>query len=62
MVGVAQLVRASVCGTEGRGFEYHRPPKITWYLWSEYGRRNLTVNQAERKRTTRVQIPPGTPK
>ena len=27
MVVVAQLVRASVCGTEGRGFEPHHPPK-----------------------------------
>ena len=28
MVPVAQLVRASVCGTEGRGFEPHQaPPK-----------------------------------
>ena len=27
MVVVAQLVRASVCGTEGRGFESHHPPK-----------------------------------
>ena len=26
MVVVAQLVRASVCGTEGRGFETHLPP------------------------------------
>ena len=26
MVVVAQLVRASVCGTEGRGFEPHLPP------------------------------------
>lgn len=26
MEGVAQLVRASVCGTEGRGFETHRSP------------------------------------
>jgi hypothetical protein len=25
-VVVAQLVRASVCGTEGRGFEPHLPP------------------------------------
>ncbi len=41
MVVVAQLVRASVCGTEGRGFEPHLPPKnllvkrggffIIWY-------------------------------
>ena len=28
MVVVAQLVRASVCGTEGRGFEPHLLPKI----------------------------------
>lgn len=26
MVVIAQLVRASVCGTEGRGFEPHFPP------------------------------------
>ena len=26
MVVIAQLVRASVCGTEGRGFEPHSPP------------------------------------
>lgn len=26
MVGVAQLVRASGCGPEGRGFESHRSP------------------------------------
>lgn len=34
MVVVAQLVRASVCGTEGRGFESHLPPTFkksqTW--------------------------------
>ncbi len=28
MVVVAQLVRVSVCGTEGRGFEPHLPPII----------------------------------
>ncbi len=28
MVDVAQLVRASVCGTEGRGFESRLPPFI----------------------------------
>ena len=27
MVGVAQLVRASDCGSEGRGFESHHPPQ-----------------------------------
>ncbi len=30
-VDVAQLVRALVCGTRGRGFESHLPPhKIYW--------------------------------
>ncbi len=29
MVVVAQLVRALVCGTRGRGFEPHLPPKIS---------------------------------
>lgn len=38
MVVVAQLVRASVCGTEGRGFESHLPPKkspteVGLFLW-----------------------------
>lgn len=28
MVGVAQLVRASDCGSEGRGFESRRPPHM----------------------------------
>ena len=28
MVVVAQLVRASDCDSEGRGFEPHHPPKI----------------------------------
>lgn len=28
MVVLAQLVRASVCGTEGRGFEPHIPPQV----------------------------------
>ena len=27
LVGVAQLVRASDCGSEGRGFESHHPPQ-----------------------------------
>ena len=29
MVAVAQLVRASDCGSEGRGFETHHPPEIS---------------------------------
>ncbi len=28
MVDVAQLVRASVCGTEGCGFKSHLPPQM----------------------------------
>ena len=28
MAGVAQLVRASVCGTEGRGFKSRHSPHI----------------------------------
>ena len=28
MVGVAQLVRAPVCGTGGRGFKSLRPPHL----------------------------------
>jgi hypothetical protein len=28
MVVVAQLVRVSVCGSEGRGFESRLPPKV----------------------------------
>jgi hypothetical protein len=27
MVAIVQLVRISVCGTEGRGFEPHWPPQ-----------------------------------
>ena len=27
MVGIAQLVRASDCGSEGRGFKSHYPPQ-----------------------------------
>ena len=30
MVDVAQLVRASVCGTEGRGFESRLPPLFSY--------------------------------
>ena len=36
MVVVAQLVRASVCGTEGRGFEPHHPPKKgSWLILNQ---------------------------
>ena len=33
MVDVAQLVRASVCGTEGRGFESRLPPKFSEFFY-----------------------------
>ena len=33
MVVVAQLVRASVCGTEGRGFESRLPPIQSEFLY-----------------------------
>ena len=36
MVVVAQLVRASVCGTEGRGFEPHLLPKLQSPLLNEW--------------------------
>ena len=32
MVGVAQLVSASDCGSEGRGFDSHHPPLLTTVL------------------------------
>jgi hypothetical protein len=32
MVVVAQLVRVSVCGTEGRGFESRLPPRKQSFL------------------------------
>jgi hypothetical protein len=35
MVVVAQLVRASVCGTEGRRFETGLPPRISKLLRNE---------------------------
>jgi hypothetical protein len=33
MVAVAQLVRASVCGTEGRGFESHQSPFFMFLIF-----------------------------
>jgi hypothetical protein len=33
MVDVAQLVRALVCGTRGRGFESHLPPHYLFIHW-----------------------------
>ncbi|GEM_PF-3073820 len=37
MVAVAQLARALVCGTKGRGFETHQPPsKDASGFWSVF--------------------------
>jgi hypothetical protein len=36
MVVVAQLVRASDCDSEGRGFEPHHPPVNSPRLWGFY--------------------------
>ena len=44
MVGIAQLVRASGCGPEGRGFESHYSPHLKTPLESEpYGSDNSGV-------------------
>ncbi len=32
MANVAQLVRASGCGSEGRGFDPHHSPHIIWSM------------------------------
>jgi hypothetical protein len=37
MVVVAQLVRASDCGSEGRGFEPHQPPANPGFIIQEAG-------------------------
>ena len=37
MVDVAQLVRALVCGTRGRGFETHLPPLKCPFFFIERG-------------------------
>lgn len=43
LVGVAQLVRASDCGSESRGFESHHPPiKANWH--KELRRQGSWVN------------------
>ena len=40
MVGIVQLVRASVCGTECRGFESHYPPHFNFNIqgYSQVGK------------------------
>ena len=43
MVGVAQLVSASDCGSEGRGFESHYPPFPFGMLGYRQGVRHRTL-------------------
>ena len=49
MVVVAQLVRASVCGTEGRGFETHLPPKIARETGHFYAQMSVRITYFIRK-------------
>ena len=45
MVDVAQLVRASVCGTEGRGFESRLPTQIfRIFLWEWFSSSSTKFN------------------
>ena len=43
MVAVAQLVRASVCGTEGRGFKSPQPPHIKIIILINYKGASLEI-------------------
>lgn len=45
MVVVAQSVRASGCGSEGRGFDPHHPPKFQSGLSAMVNRLFFAVNQ-----------------
>ena len=56
MVAVAQLVRAPDCGSGGRGFETHQPPKkklikltsYAFYLIQKFlKRRNLNISHVK---------------
>ena len=44
MVDVAQLVRASVCGTEGRGFESRLPPKFSEFFMGWFSSSSTKFN------------------
>ena len=51
MVDLAQLVRASDCGSEGRGFEPHIPPKeklnrnrLTGFVFIEFSQKSPNNN------------------
>ncbi len=45
--GVAQLVRASVCGTEGRGFNSHRSPHYLSFSYEIFLNAEWYVQKAE---------------
>ena len=49
MVAVAQLVRASDCGSEGRGFESHLPPIAKSSRKSLFGLRLFFVSMISRQ-------------
>ena len=57
MVDIAQLVSASDCGSEGRGFESHYPPQkkeripkgILSFFWNGYGIRKGGLNEVKAK-------------
>ena len=43
MAGIAQLVRASVCGTEGRGFKPLFSPHYINLSWGQGVKENYTI-------------------
>ena len=43
LVGIAQLVSASDCGSEGRGFESHYPPSLLGMMGYRQGVRHRTL-------------------
>ena len=51
MVDVAQLVRALVCGTRGRGFESHLPPQLKNLFVCNYSKPILGCSQVVRHQT-----------
>ncbi len=47
---VAQLVRASDCDSEGRGFEPHHPPKKVLKLIQDFLFSNLFIDEAVKQK------------
>ncbi len=60
MVVVAQLVRASVCGTEGRGFEPHLPPifKVLIFIGTFLFSQNDSSTIGEKPVLSEVEVSP----